>query len=175
MNSFEPILYLEDDEKDVLLMTEAFSRLKLANPLRSVPNVVLMIAYLKGYPPFECRLEYPLPRLLLLDLSMPGCPSLDFLKWVKNDPAHSTLPVIILGSSREESDIHRAYLLGASGYFIKPGNLDELVKIVKSIQKFWLSDPPSSGTFIDFAAVPVMASSSGRTADHSVAGQQSPF
>jgi DNA-binding NarL/FixJ family response regulator len=63
------------------------------------------------------------------------------------------LPVIALTSSNQESDIHRAYILGANGYLIKPGDPDDLIRIVKGIYDYWLSGTPQTVPFIDFAAL----------------------
>ena len=61
------------------------------------------------------------------------------LEWIRSQPSTCTLPVIVLTSSNQETDVHRAYLLGANGYLIKPGKHDELVTMVKGIRDFWLT------------------------------------
>jgi DNA-binding NarL/FixJ family response regulator len=60
--------------------------------------------------------------------------------------------VIVLTSSNQQSDIHRANLLGASGFVVKPGDPQELLAIVSRIKDYWLSDRQPEGTFTDFAA-----------------------
>jgi len=89
------------------------------------------VAYLSKAGPYQGRED---PCLILLDLSMPGTPGLDILKWLRNEPALAHLPVVVLTSSNQERDIHRAYLLGADGYIIKPGNPQELLRIVKALR-----------------------------------------
>src|SRR5436853_7281216 len=125
-----PILYAEDDENDVFLMERVISKLQIPNPLRVVQDGKLAIAYLAGNPPYEARTENPLPAVLIMDLSMPGKHGLEVLKWVKNQPALMDIPVVVLTSSNQESDIERAYEGGASGYFVKPGDPGELQAIV---------------------------------------------
>ena len=149
MTSNNSVLYAEDDENDVFLMERAFRKLGISNPLRSVSDGKLAVAYLAGTKPYEGR---EIPGLLLLDLSMPGKHGLEVLKWLKGEPALSTLPVVVLSSSNQESDIHRAYLLGANGFIIKPGDPNELVDIVRLIREYWLMEQRPSGLFIDFAA-----------------------
>src|SRR5204863_1437783 len=94
-----------------------------------------------------------LPCLVFLDLSMPGRSGLDVLQWIRSQPSLAGLPVIALTSSNQESDIHRAYLLGANGFLIKPGNPDELIRMVKGVKQHWLSGNSPDGKFVDFAAV----------------------
>lgn len=139
MSGSKPILYAEDDENDVFFMQRAFKQAGIVNPLRTVPDGKHAIEYLEGTGPYANRLENPMPCLILLDLSMPGRSGLDVLKWVRSQPYTSELPVIVLTSSNQESDIHRAYLLGANGYLIKPGRPDELLLMVKGISDYWLA------------------------------------
>ena len=111
------------------------------------------VAYLAGTGPFSNREEHPLPCLVLLDLKMPGKGGLDVLKWLKGETALEGMPVIVLTSSNQESDIQRAYLLGANGFIIKPGDPSVLMQIVKSVQDYWLSEKRPPGTFTDYAAM----------------------
>lgn len=151
MRHVSPVLYAEDDENDVFLMERVFIKLGIAQRLEVVPDGKMAVAYLSGRPPYENREK---PCLMLLDLSLPGRHGLDVLKWLKTEPALADLPVIVLTSSNQETDIHRAYLLGAQGYMIKPGDPSELARIVKSIQEYWLGDSRPPGKFIDFASAP---------------------
>ncbi|MBA4150244.1 MAG: response regulator [Verrucomicrobia bacterium] len=134
----KPILYVEDDENDAFLMNRAFEKLKLAHPLRILPDGKLAIAYLSGNPPYVSRDENPLPCLMFLDLSMPGRTGFDVLQWLQNQPALSTFPVIVLTSSNQQSDVQNAKLLGAKGYLVKPGEPSELLRMVKSTVEHWL-------------------------------------
>jgi CheY-like chemotaxis protein len=151
MTSHQSILYAEDDANDVFLMERAFTKLNIPNPLRVVPDGKLAVAYLSGAAPYQNREEYPVPCLLLLDLSMPGLHGLEVLKWVKSESALAALPVVVLSSSNQESDIQRAYRLGASGFLIKPGAPAALIRIVRSIQEYWLAEQRPPGKFVDFA------------------------
>jgi DNA-binding response OmpR family regulator len=76
---------------------------------------------------------------LLLDLNLPKKSGLEVLKWIRNEPLVSTLPVIVLTSSLQDADIHRAYVQGANAYLVKPAKPDELVAMAKTIKDFWLS------------------------------------
>ena len=150
MNNPRPVLYAEDDENDVFLLQRAFKKLNIPNPLQTVADGRLAIAYLSGAPPYEKREEYPLPVLLLLDLSMPGKHGLYVLKWMKAEASVAALPVVIFTSSNQGTDIDRAQALGAEGYIIKPGDPGELLEIVRNLQTYWLGDTRPQGTFAEF-------------------------
>jgi len=64
---------------------------------------------------------------------------MEVLKWIREEPAVRTLPVIVLSSSLQDSDIHRAYIVGANAYLTKPSQPEELIVMAKAIQDFWLN------------------------------------
>jgi CheY-like chemotaxis protein len=153
MNKLGPVLYAEDEENDIFFMQRAFAKLRLPHPLRTVSDGNQAVAYLSGAELYSDRTAHPLPCLILLDLSMPGKKGLDVLQWIRTQPHLVGIPVIVLTSSNQESDIHRAYLLGSSGFLIKPGDPDELLRMVKGIQKYFLSEINPTVPFLDVAAV----------------------
>jgi CheY-like chemotaxis protein len=134
----EPILYAEDEENDVFFLQLAFRDAGVTNPLQVVNNGQQAIDYLSGIGAYADRDKHPLPRLVLLDMKMPAKSGLEVLKWIRTTPAFSTLPVIMLTSSSTDADIHRAYIQGANGYLAKPGNPDQMLKMVIAIKDFWL-------------------------------------
>src|SRR4030095_8087254 len=107
----KPILYAEDDPNDIFFMQRAFKQAGIVNPLHIVTSGTLAIDYLAGSGPYANREEHPLACLVLLDLNMPGKSGLDVLKWIRTQPRISTLPIVVITSSTQDSDIHRAYLL----------------------------------------------------------------
>ena len=133
------ILYVEDDENDVFLMQRAFTQAGIEHRLQIATHGQEAIDYLSGEGTYQNREEYPVPCLILLDLSMPGKSGHEVLKWVRAQPAICTVPVIVLTSSNQESDIHRAYILGANGYLIKPGKPAELLTMIKGVKDYWLA------------------------------------
>jgi CheY-like chemotaxis protein len=137
-NNPKPILYAEDDENDVFLLHRAFRQVGIAERLQVVINGQLAIDYLSGTTPYDDRVKYPLPCLVLLDLKMPGKSGLEVLRWMRTHPQVGTFPALILTSSNQQSDIASAYQLGANGYLIKPGRPDELTAMVKGIHDYWL-------------------------------------
>ena len=134
-----PILYAEDEENDAFFMKRAFDRVGITQPLVVVKNGQEVIDYCSGTGGFSNRETFPLPALLLLDLNMPQKSGLDALKWIRTQPTTSTLPVIVVTSSIQDADIHRAYLQGANAYLVKPSRPDDLVTMVKAIKDFWLA------------------------------------
>jgi CheY-like chemotaxis protein len=139
MSKLAPILYAEDDDNDAFLMKRAFRLAGINNPLEIVIDGQMAVDYLTGANGFADRERYRFPRLLLLDLNLPRKSGLDVLKWVRSTPAICTLPVLMLTSSNQERDIHRAYILGVNSYLVKPGKPDELLTLVNTIKDFWLT------------------------------------
>ena len=133
------ILYAEDDENDVFLMQHAFRRAGIENPLQVVADGQSAIDYLEGKNGFEDRNQFPFPKLALLDLKLPVQSGLEVLKWIRTSPTCCTLPVIMITSSNQDSDIHRAYILGVNSYLVKPGKPDELLTMVNAVKDFWLN------------------------------------
>jgi CheY-like chemotaxis protein len=136
--STAPILYVEDDENDAFLMSYAFERAKINAPLVIVDDGQKALDYLAASPPYADRTVHRLPRLVLLDMKLPRRSGLDVLKWIKTRPSLCTIPVVMLTSSNQEPDMHRAYVQGANGFLVKPGHPQQLLSMVKSIESFWL-------------------------------------
>ena len=146
-----PILYAEDETDDIFFMRRAFQQTGIAHPLEAVPDGDEAIAYLAGTGKYADRIAYPLPALVLLDLNMPRTSGFEVLKWIRNRPPVSGLPVLVISSSNHDADIQRASLLGANGYLVKPGNPDDLFEMVKAFKDYWLAhdrlaDPRSPGS-----------------------------
>lgn len=135
----KPILYAEDEPDDIFFMQRAFEQAEIKQPLQTVSDGDEAIAYLSGLGKYTDRKRYPLPALVLLDLNMPQSSGFEVLKWIRSTPSLSTLPVLVITSSSQESDIQRASLLGANGYMIKPGKPDELLSMVKAFKDYWLA------------------------------------
>jgi len=137
MNS-DPILYAEDEEDDAFFVQRAFKQAGIQNRVVVAPDGLQPMDYLSGTGRFANRAEYATPCLVLLDISMPGKSGLEVLKWIRSQPAICAMPVLMLTSSSQESDIHRAYIQGANGFLVKPGNHDELVVMARAIKDYWL-------------------------------------
>ena len=138
MKSARSFLVAEDDENDVFFLQRAFQEAKIENPLHVVRDGQEAIDYLSGAGKFSDRNLYPLPQLFILDLKMPRKTGLDVLGWLHEQPELQCLPVLVLSSSAQRTDIERAYELGANGFVVKPASLEKRVELAKLIGAFWL-------------------------------------
>src|SRR4051812_33558569 len=103
----ETILLVEDSEDDVLFMQRALLSAGFKQPLQVAPDGRIALEYLGGAKQFADRKTYPIPSLVLLDLKLPHVLGLDVLKWIRSQPDLQTLPVVVLTSSGERSDLER--------------------------------------------------------------------
>lgn len=129
------ILLIEDNPGDVRLTQEVLLEGNICNHLNTVEDGVKAIAFLRKIPPYT---QAPHPDLIILDLNLPKKGGQEVLEVIKVDEQLKRIPVIVLTTSRAEEDIIRAYNLHANCYISKPIDLDEFIKVVKSIEEFWL-------------------------------------
>ena len=130
----DPIVLLVDDsENDALLMRTVFSRAGFVQPLRFARDGDDAIAYLRGDGLYGNRRQFPLPTIVLLDLNMPRKNGFEVLTWIREQPALRRLRVYIMSASNRAEDIQRVYDLGANSYLVKPGNLDGLMHLAKTL------------------------------------------
>jgi two-component system, chemotaxis family, response regulator Rcp1 len=129
------ILLVEDNPGDVRLAVEALRDAKVANRLHVVEDGVEAMSFLRR----EARYaDVPRPDLILLDLNLPRKDGREVLAEIKQDADLKRIPVVILTSSAAEQDVMQAYNLHANCYITKPVDLDQFLKVVKSIEDFWL-------------------------------------
>ena len=133
-----PILYVEDEEADVVLLRHVFQKAGILNPLQAVKDGRLAKDYLAGNPPYDDRQQHPLPGLVLLDLNLPYWSGFEVLEWIRQQPRLRRLPVVIFSSSNRPDDIARAYDTGANGFLVKPNALADLKLLVLAVRDFWL-------------------------------------
>ena len=134
----EAILLVEDDPDDAHLLLRAFRRAGIASPVPHVYDGDAAVAYLSGAVPFQNREEHPLPSLVLLDLKLPRRSGHEVLEWVRAQPGLRRLPIVVLTSSGESSDIARAYDLGANSYLVKPATTGELNQMIRAVHAYWI-------------------------------------
>ncbi len=130
------ILLVEDDQGDVDLIKEALKEGKFHNSLDVVEDGEEAMAFLRREGRFADATE---PDLILLDLNLPKKDGREVLAEIKEDPALRRIPVVVLTTSEAEKDIIKSYDLHANCYITKPVDLDQFIKIVRSVQEFWLS------------------------------------
>jgi len=130
------ILMAEDNPDDIELTVEALKDSRVRNRLIVVKDGEEAISYLQAKGKYQHALR---PDLILLDLNMPKKNGRDVLREIKNDPKLKRIPVVILTTSQAEDDIVHTYDLHANCYITKPVDFNQFLKVVKSIEDFWLT------------------------------------
>jgi len=130
------ILLVEDNPADVRLTVEAFKDGKVRNHLVVASDGVEALAILRRESSYR---EAFRPDLILLDINLPKKNGREVLAEIKMDPQLKCIPVVILTTSKAEEDVLRTYDLHANCYITKPVDLDQFLKVVKSIEDFWLT------------------------------------
>lgn len=143
MNELKRILLVEDNPSDVELTLEALREHNLANEVVVVRDGEEALHYLHREGPFSLRAPGN-PAVVLLDLKMPKVDGLEVLRRMKSSPQLKHLPVVMLTSSREESDLVESYSIGVNAYVVKPVGFTEFVEAVKNLGVFWalINEPP---------------------------------
>ncbi|NET82562.1 MAG: response regulator [Moorea sp. SIO1F2] len=130
------ILLVEDNHGDVDLTKATLKNSNIRNNLQTFSNGKEAMAFLRRESPYT---KAPRPDVILLDLNLPVMDGREVLAQIKSDPKLSLIPVIILTSSDSDQDIITSYKLNANAYVTKPLELEQFVKVLKSIENFWLS------------------------------------
>jgi chemotaxis family two-component system response regulator Rcp1 len=130
------ILLVEDNPADIRLAQEAFKDAKVHNILYTVGDGAEAMAFLRREGKYA---DAARPDLILLDLNLPKKDGREVLAEIKNDEHLKLIPVVILTVSKDEEDILKTYKLHANCYITKPIDFEQFMKVVKSIEEFWLT------------------------------------
>ncbi|WDS34894.1 response regulator [Pseudoxanthomonas sp.] len=136
MSAIRTILLAEDSTADAEMAIDALREANLVNPIVHVEDGVEAMDYLHRRGAYADRAE-GLPAVLLLDIKMPRMDGMEVLRSIREDESLKTMPVVILSSSREESDLARSWDLGANAYVVKPVDIDQFFTAVKTLGTFW--------------------------------------
>jgi chemotaxis family two-component system response regulator Rcp1 len=130
------IMLVEDNPADVRLTRETLKEGKVRNNLHVASDGVEALAWLRREGKYA---RAPRPDMVLLDLNLPKKDGREVLAEIKSDPDLARIPVIVLTMSQSEQDILEAYEHRANCFITKPINLDEFIKVIRSIEDFWLT------------------------------------
>lgn len=135
---YEPIeiLLVEDNLGDVRLTQEVLNEGKVRNNMSVVKDGMDAVSFLQQTEEYA---DAPRPDIILLDLNLPKKDGREVLAEIKDDSDLKNIPVVVLTTSSAEQDIFKAYDLHANCYITKPVDLDQFIKVIRSIEDFWLT------------------------------------
>lgn len=138
------ILLVEDNPSDIGLTKRALDRCRIGNQLVVAEDGQEALDYLFGSGGHQGRDVADMPALTLLDLKLPKVTGLDVLRRLRADVRTRRLPIVILTSSKEESDMTRGYDLGVNSYVVKPVDFIQFQKAIEQLGLYWLvvNEPP---------------------------------
>ena len=143
-NNIIEILLVEDNPDDAELAISSLKKNNLANKVHLVEDGEEALAFLFAKGEYSERNIEEKPKQILLDLKLPKIDGMEVLQMIKSDEKMKTIPVVILTSSREESDIIRSYKIGVNSYIVKPVDFEKFTKSVSDLGLYWLvlNQPP---------------------------------
>ncbi|MFZ2283172.1 MAG: response regulator [Lutibacter sp.] len=127
-----PILLIEDNPIDLDLTLRAFASRKITNKIEIARDGEEALAFLTRWDNGA-----PKPSVILLDLNLPKINGLEVLKILKDHPEYKSIPVVILTTSSQSSDMETAYLLGVNSYIIKPVSFEKFMEVATQIDLYW--------------------------------------
>jgi CheY-like chemotaxis protein len=138
------LLLVEDDAQDLELALRALRRAKVSNRIHVARDGAEALEFLFCEGPHSDRDISSGPKAVLLDLKLPKIDGLEVLQRMKGDPRTEMIPVVVLTSSKEQSDIVESYQLGVNSYVVKPVNFERFAEAVQQLGLYWLlvNEPP---------------------------------
>jgi two-component system, response regulator len=137
------ILLVEDNPNDVKLTLHSLERHKVTNHIHIARDGAEALDFLFRRGDYAARDENA-PKLILLDLKLPKVDGIEVLRQVKGDPETSSIPIVVLTSSREDVDIKASYKLGVNSYIVKPVDFEKFSEAIRLLGLYWLllNQPP---------------------------------
>lgn len=138
------ILLVEDNPEDLRLALRALKKACLSNRIQVARDGAEALEFIFCEGAQAHRKIEDTPKVILLDLKLPKVDGLEVLQRLKGDPRTRAIPVVVLTSSKEQSDVVRSYQLGVNSYIVKPVNFDSFAKAVEELGMYWLllNQPP---------------------------------
>ncbi|MDZ7739523.1 MAG: response regulator [Bacteroidales bacterium] len=132
------ILIVEDNLNDAEMALRALKQNKLTNEVLVVGDGEEALDFVFSRGKFKGKPVAKKPKMILLDLKLPKVDGLEVLKVIKGDEHTKMIPVIVLTSSKEESDMIESYRLGVNSYIVKPVDFDKFVEAIRNLGLYWL-------------------------------------
>lgn len=138
------ILLVEDSLEDLELTCRALKKAKLGNHLQIARDGAEALEFIFCEGPHVGRRIEDTPKLILLDLKLPKVDGLEVLQRIKSDPRTKLIPIVVLTSSKEQTDVVKSYALGVNSYIVKPVNFESFSTAVQELGMYWLllNQPP---------------------------------
>ncbi len=130
-----PIMMVEDNPMDVDLTLQAFQEQGLSNPFIVCRDGEEALSFIDAHGSAE---DPQIPIIILLDLRLPKVDGIEVLRQARQHPVWKQVPVIILTTSQQDTDIESAYQLGANSYIVKPVDFVKFTDVVRTIKVYWL-------------------------------------
>ena len=130
--SLPPILLVEDNPMDLDLTLRAFNKKKFSNTIQVARDGEEALAFFARWDAGET-----MPAVILLDINLPKVNGLEVLQRLKSHPVYRRIPVVVLTSSRENSDLKTAYDLGVNSYIEKPVSFNKFIEVAEHIELYW--------------------------------------
>jgi len=131
-------LLIEDNQDHADLMISSLQEFNIKNEITHVLDGEAALAFLNNEPPYADSNQHSTPHLILLDIRMPKMDGISLLKLIKENEKFRHIPVIMVSTSKLESEIENCYRLGASGFVNKPLQFDEFTRKIKELNHYWV-------------------------------------
>lgn len=132
------ILVVEDNPQDLELTLRALRKSNLANRIQVARDGAEALDFLFCTGPHQSRKIENSPKVVMLDLKLPKVDGLEVLEKIKTDPRTSSIPVVVLTSSKEQKDVVESYRHGVNSYIVKPVNFEGFAEAVGELGLYWL-------------------------------------
>lgn len=138
------ILLADDSPDDLAALQIVLKAAEIGNPVTLLDDGAKVIAYLKGEGEYANRELHPLPKVLLLDLNMPGIDGFDVLEWIRGNPEFGDMLVIVISGYGGLRQVNQAYALGANSFIVKPTNSLEIKNLIEAFPEHWILNAGSA-------------------------------
>ena len=132
------ILVIEDNADDAEVIRMALERSWVAEPVTWVRSGEEALAYCRGEGRYADRKAFPLPRLILVDLSLATVSGWDVLTWLRREPGFKTVPVVVVTGSDLREDVDTAYRMGANSFVSKQPDVGTFMGDMRQVARYWL-------------------------------------